>query len=430
MNRALPLIFSRIFNRPLLVHPAFADSFIAGLPAAIAGGMPIRMAFDDNEDKGPDPRRSGYTIRQNVATIPVHGALVRRAGQITPDCVELMSYERLQNSLRTASRDPRVRGIMLDMDTPGGEVDAVFDLAREIRMTSQTKPIWSIANDSMFSAGSVLGTAANRVWVTRTGGAGSLGVVAMHTDQSEFDARAGINYTYIHAGARKIDGHPHAPLSREAHSAIQAEVDRLNDILIDTVAEHRGVSREQIAAQDAALYFGADAITARLADQIGTPDEAHAALVQHVTPPSSRRTSAVSDNPNPGDPPVADPAPNPSPNPTPEPAPAPAGDPQPEPQSAMVVAIAGARQSEHQANLEIVELCITAGRPALAAELMRAKMTVEQARRHLIDLAAKAQRPITPVTTDPPPNRQERVQAELAKAVEARFAAQRAEHRG
>jgi signal peptide peptidase SppA len=285
MIRALPHILARVFGPPLLIAPAKLDKMLLGLHAAM---LQRGSALPEIEAKtGDDPAPAvivarGYRIERGVATVPVHGVLVRRAGQITPDSTELQSYENVGRVLRNARSDSRVRGILLDIDSPGGEAGGIFDLAAEIRSTRDQKPVWAIAQDDALSAAYLLASAADRVWVTQTGAVGSIGVVALHADQSAFDAAEGIKYTYLFRGAHKIDANPHESLSGEARGVIQSEVDRLYTMLIDQVGRQRGIEAADVRKTEAGIYFGEHALSVGLADKIGTIDEAHAALATHV----------------------------------------------------------------------------------------------------------------------------------------------------
>ena len=91
-------------------------------------------------------------------------------------------------------------------------------------------------------------------------------MIAMHVDQSARDAQEGYRYTAITAGDHKNDFSPHQPLDREATGRLQAEVDRLYGIFVDHVAAMRTSSRDVVRSTEAGLYFGADAVTAGLAD--------------------------------------------------------------------------------------------------------------------------------------------------------------------
>src|SRR5690606_4812160 len=125
-----------------------------------------------------------------------------------------------------------------------GEIGGLFDLVDQIaalRATSN-KPLWAAASESALSAGFAIGSVADRLYVSRTAEVGSVGIVAIHVDESVADAMAGLNWTLIHAGARKIDGNPHEPLSGSARTDIQADVDALHAELVALVARNRGMS--------------------------------------------------------------------------------------------------------------------------------------------------------------------------------------------
>ena len=109
------------------------------------------------------------------------------------------------------------------------------------------KPMWAVANDLAASAAYALASSADRIWLTRTAGVGSVGVFALHADQSGLDGQAGVKYTYIYAGEKKTDGNPHEALSKSAKADIQDEVDRENDIFLATVARNRGFAGANIA---------------------------------------------------------------------------------------------------------------------------------------------------------------------------------------
>jgi len=297
MYRALPLICARVFGPPLLVAVKGTnfslDGFLLGLHAALrhrgsvieAPGFNLPDFRSEATVETPvEERPRGYRIDRGVATVPVRGVLVRRAGQMAPDSTPLQSYENLSRIIASAQRDARVRATLLDIDSPGGEAGGAFDLAAEIRRAAKLKPIWAIANDDSLSAAYLLASAASRVWATQTAALGSLGVVALHADQSSLDADEGIKYTYVYRGAHKIDANPHNALSAEAQIAIQGEVDRLYDKLVTMVADHRAMEPTRIRGTEAGVYFGEKALAPGLIDQIGTRDEAHAALVQHIQP--------------------------------------------------------------------------------------------------------------------------------------------------
>jgi signal peptide peptidase SppA len=301
MIRALPHIFARTFNVPLAITPARLEPLIAGLRAASftrrvrANGNgddepelphypePPEVEFNGDEEEW-DHERVGYSISSGgIAWLPVRDVLVRRDGEIDADSTELESYAHIGTAIRACMADARVKGVLLDVDSCGGESGGLFDLCADIRAASAIKPIWALANDDCLSAAYAIASATSRVWVTRTGSVGSVGVIALHTDQSGFDAANGIRFEYVYAGAHKADFNPHEPLNNDARAELQTEIDRLYAIFVGQVAAYRGMPAEAVAATEAAVFYGENSIAAGLADDIGTFGEVLAAMSDSVS---------------------------------------------------------------------------------------------------------------------------------------------------
>ncbi len=184
---------------------------------------------------------------------------------------------------RDALADTDVRAILFDIDSPGGEVAGVFDLVDEIHAARSQKPIHAVANEEALSAAYAIASAADKVYVPRTGAAGSVGVIAIHYERAKAEERAGITYTAIYAGAHKNDFSMHAPLSGQARAVAQASVDRVHDLFTATVARNRNLSADDVRAQQAAVYEGENAVAAGLADGIATFEEILAELGRNHT---------------------------------------------------------------------------------------------------------------------------------------------------
>lgn len=258
----LPHLASRLYGTPLLVARSKLEIILAALGD--------RIGWPELQSALPVPApRSQPDAPPGIAIIPIHGTLVRRSIGLEA-ASGLTSYGEIGAMVEAALGDPAVTGILLDVDSPGGEAGGVFELAERIRAADAVKPIWAIASDSAFSAAYAIACAASRIVVTRTGGVGSVGVIAMHVDQSVRDAQEGFRYTAITAGARKNDFSPHDKLSNEAAARLQAEVDRLYEIFVSHVAAMRGLDADMVRATEAGLFFGPEAIAAGLVDGEGS----------------------------------------------------------------------------------------------------------------------------------------------------------------
>jgi len=276
---------ARIFGAPLLIHRPKLEVILAVLGP--------RIGLSENGTPIPSPTtRSPPVAGGGIAVLPIYGTLVRRTVGLEA-ASGLTSYQDIAAQIDTAIADPAVAAIVLDIDSPGGESGGVFDLADRVRVAAQVKPVWALANDMAYSAAYAIGSAASRFFVTRTGGVGSIGVIAMHADQSVRDAQDGVRYTTVFAGARKNDLNPHEPISDEAHAFLKSEVDRIYGLFVDTVASHRGLSSEAVRATEAGVFFGNDAVAAGLADAVGNFDDVLNELVASLSPPPALSAAAA-----------------------------------------------------------------------------------------------------------------------------------------
>ncbi len=186
---------------------------------------------------------------------------------------ETATYDQIRANFRAALNDEAIGAIVLDIDSAGGEVAGCFDLVEEIYQARGIKPIVAIANEAALSAAYAIASAADRVYLTRTAAIGSVGVMAVHVDQSALDEKAGLKFTAIYAGAKKNDATPHEALTPEASKDIQARVDKTYSLFCQTVARNRGLNESTIKATDASIYTGTDAVTAGLADGVLSYDQ-------------------------------------------------------------------------------------------------------------------------------------------------------------
>jgi signal peptide peptidase SppA len=257
-----------------------------------------------------------------IAVIEIAGTLVHRGAWIGQSS-GLTSYEGIAAQLQAALADPAVLGIALDIDSFGGEVAGAFDLADRIRAARAKKPVQAFVAEHALSAGYVLASQADRIILPRTGAVGSIGVVALHTDMSGALDQKGIAVTLIHAGIHKIDANPYQPLPDAVHDQMQRELEVVRFLFAETVAAGRGnrLSHATALATEAAVFRGADAVAAGLADELADPVtafRAFAAAPGGINPTSRKgpqMTTHSTDTPNPDQiaaPPAAEGAPIPT----------------------------------------------------------------------------------------------------------------------
>lgn len=273
-------IAERIFNTPLMIAepkwngilhiigPRF-ELDLSGIPTAEA-----------REVTDAERRRAGYVVQNGMGIVGIHGPLMHRLFASDYPSGGPTTYAEIRQSFDTALEDDAVQQIVLDIDSPGGEVNGVFDLAEHIYQSRGRKPITAVVDESAFSAAYLLASAAGRVVVPRTGGVGSVGVIATHVDQSTWNENAGLKVTHVFAGAQKADFSPHRPLTDSALTRLQEMVDDTYRLFVDTVARNRGLSAEAVRKTEAGIYVGKKAVAVGLADEVAAVDKTLARLAK------------------------------------------------------------------------------------------------------------------------------------------------------
>lgn len=210
-----------------------------------------------------------------VAVIPIHGMITHR-GSIFSFFMGGTSTEGLTQQVREAANDPNVSAIVLDIDSPGGDVDGVDELAAEIYAARKMKPITAVANCLCASAAYYLASQASEVYASPSSLTGSVGVYTVHEDDSEMLDQVGIKLTVIKFGENKAEGNPYEPLSASARAHLQEMIDAAGEQFEKAVARGRGLKQEEVHKKfGQGRVFGADkAVRLGMADKVGTLDDA------------------------------------------------------------------------------------------------------------------------------------------------------------
>lgn len=287
-NRLLPHIAARVLNTPLMILPEKLDTILAVLGPRIG----LDLAAPNMAAEGGAPAQSSLQVVDGIALLPVEGTLAFKVSGLQA-LSGMGSYLDIGDQLAAAVADPTVRGVLLLVDSPGGEVGGVFDLADKIRAASAIKPIAAIAEESATSAAYLIASAAGRVFSTQSGLLGSIGVVGRHVDRSQANAKNGIAVTYISAGAGKTHGNPDQPLDGDSLATLQARVDSFYALFVDKVAGFRAMAPAAVRALGARVMRGPEAVAAGLADEVGTADQAVAWVSQQAADVRAPSTKGV-----------------------------------------------------------------------------------------------------------------------------------------
>ncbi len=209
-----------------------------------------------------------------IAVLPLFGTIVPRANLFT-NASGATSAEIFGKRFDELINDPSVGAIILDVDSPGGQVAGIEEVSKKIFDARGRKPVVAVANHLAASAAYWIATAADELVVTPSGEVGSIGVFAAHEDMSESLAKEGIKVTMISEGKYKTEGNPYEPLSEESKAAIQERVAEVYDSFIKAVARNRGVKAADVREGfgEGRVVSAKKAVQLGMADRVGTLDE-------------------------------------------------------------------------------------------------------------------------------------------------------------
>ena len=279
----LPHIATRVFNTPLMLHPtkaqviahALADRLNIEAVAHVDGSVKLTADFG----KPAKPTRSGVDRVGPLGIIQVQGTLVQRTGNLRPYS-GMTGYDGIRANLESAVSDADIKAIVLEIDSPGGEVAGCFALADAIFDARSVKPVFAVLDESAYSAAYAIASAARKVFIPRTGGAGSVGVITMHADMHRALEHQGVDVTIITHGDLKDAGTPTRRLDVDTHQRIQADIDTLGEMFLKLVARNRKMSVDDVRAMQAGTFLGQQAVDVGLADQVSDADKAAAAILE------------------------------------------------------------------------------------------------------------------------------------------------------
>lgn len=257
-------VLSRIKSQPWAITREAMDTILDiavrenESPQAVAAklGRPLENTYD-------------VEYRDGVAVMHITGPLFRYANLFT-EISGATSYDLLARDFNRALNDPRVDGIVLNIDSPGGEANGVSEFADQIFAARGRKPIVAYVDGQASSAAYWIASAADEIVIDEIAILGSIGAVMSVTDTREADAKAGRRrYDIVSSQSpdKRLD-----PATDDGRAKLQVLVDSLADVFIDKVARNRGVSREAVLENfgRGGVFVGRAAVEAGLADRIGS----------------------------------------------------------------------------------------------------------------------------------------------------------------
>jgi signal peptide peptidase SppA len=288
MNRQL--LLSEFLTTPWALMPERLQAMAGVLTRWSAGEPPTDEAMFQIQSERVlrDTRKqmAAANAGSGIAVLPLYGVVTQR-GNMVDDISGpgSTSTQQFTSALRQVLTDDTVGQILIDIDSPGGSVYGVAELASEIVKARAQKPVVAVANSLAASAAYWIGCSASEFYVTPGGEVGSIGVWQAHFDYSKALEEEGVKPTLISAGKFKVEGNPYVPLDPQAQAFMQSRVDDYYNAFIQAVAVGRGVSVDDVRnGMGEGRVLGADAALAqRMVDGIASFDDVLARMQAKVT---------------------------------------------------------------------------------------------------------------------------------------------------
>ncbi len=260
------------------IRPEMLALIVDLLAFRVAGG---RLSAEEIDARiGAQRRTSLPAPPAGVAVLPLHGVIMPKASMMS-DVSGGTSIDRFRGQFRQAMASTEVSGVVLDVDSPGGMVDGVPEMAAEIRAARGTKPIVAVANTQASSAAYWLASQADELVATTSGRVGSVGVFAAHEEESAKAQNEGVKTTLISAGKHKTEGNPYEPLSDDARLHLQAMVDEYFGMFVADVAKGRKLSVDAVrnGYGEGREVLAREALSAGMVDRIATTENVVAEML-------------------------------------------------------------------------------------------------------------------------------------------------------
>ena len=283
-------IAAEVLNKPLLCEPLYARVALNVLGsklgfAGVIDDIPDSLQQQHAESDLTPPEERYLQENETMATWMLRDdgtAVVNIKGTLWPGKGPAFAsmgagYKTIAANIRAAYADARTDRVALMVNSPGGVVSgcsACGDIIYDLAQIQGDKPIWAYVDETAASAAYWLPAQANRIIGPDTMVTGSIGVIRTHASYEKALESRGVKITMITSGDKKAMGNEYTDLSEADLEEMTAQVTKLGGLFHQAVSRGRpDLSVEQVADQQAGVYFGDDGVKAGLADDVMNLDD-------------------------------------------------------------------------------------------------------------------------------------------------------------
>ena len=241
----------------LLIFIASIASTIGDEAAALADSDDIKTEFISGSPKAEN----------KIAVIDVKGTITSDAESFGESIANSRNIVKL---IRAAKDDPSVKAIIIDLDTPGGEVTASDEIYHELKLCE--KPVVAMMNTMAASGGYYVACGADKIVANRSTLTGSIGVIISTVDITGLLDWAKVKPEFYTSGKMKAMLNPALPTTEEEAQVVQTLVMDIYSDFAGIVSEARNIPLEKITKGelgDGRVFDGKQALENGLVDELG-----------------------------------------------------------------------------------------------------------------------------------------------------------------
>lgn len=248
------------------VFVRFAESFVD------LGGILLTVALALLLLRATSTGLRSTIAAYNVAEVSVDGPISRDGGSPNPIARGLGTpADEIVEQIERADRDDAVDALMLELNTPGGEVVPSDDIRRAALKFEG--PTVAYATDVCASGGYWIASGCDELWARDASLVGSIGVISSRVNAAELAERLGVSYERFAAGKYKDAGTALKEISEDEREYLQGLTDDFYDSFVDRVAEGCDLDPEFVRETEARVYLGEEAAELGLVDELGTRED-------------------------------------------------------------------------------------------------------------------------------------------------------------
>lgn len=210
-----------------------------------------------------------------VAFLPIEGTILPFHGLV--DVPLVITPEDVSSFVTKAEADPMIKGIIIEINSPGGTPVASERIAEII--SNSALPVVAVVGDIAASGGYLVAAAADHIVASPMSDVGSIGVNMSYVEQSKQNETEGLTYVQLTSAPFKDAGSPERPITDEERALFQKDLAVVHNAFVSLIAKYRNLSVDEVGVvADGASMPGARALENKLIDSLGGFAEARGVL--------------------------------------------------------------------------------------------------------------------------------------------------------